>query len=175
METAKPLTFPVPFPDLPAYLVYCNVLREAAIDKLGPPMLTEWVNGLGDADFWAFEYPCGLQIAFEFLHKSKGGRVVADSPEIEHVLRHIPFSASDCVRIDDEWLQRELKRLLLAYPDRQLEIDSLHLFQVWRQGDDGNPFTIGDPTSERDAKCLVQQLESHGHKQLYWYSSKLKS
>lgn len=169
-HTAKPLSFPVQFPDVPACLVYCSVSREMANIRLGPPILTDWVDGLGKADFWAFEYPCGLQVAFEFLHESTGGRILADSPEIEHVLRHIPFSESECARIDEIALQSELKLLLSGYPDRRDEIDSLHSFQVWRQGDDGNSFKIGDPTSERDAKCRVQQFESLAHKQLYWYS-----
>lgn len=169
MKNAMPLTFPVPFPDMPGYLVICNVSREAAADKLGPPMLIDWVEGLGNADFWAFEFPCGLQVAFEFVHDSEGGRVVADSPEIDHVLRHIPFSASECVKLGDDSLQSQCKQLLKRYPERQAEIDSLRSFQVWRQGDDGNPFRVGDPTSERDAKCLVKQFESLSHKQLYWY------
>ncbi|QOV91265.1 hypothetical protein [Humisphaera borealis] len=170
MEAAKPLAFPVPFPDGPMWLLTCDASPEAAAEKLGPPMLTDWVDGLGNADFWAFEFPCGLQVAFEFLQTSKSGRVVADSPEIDHVLRHIPFSASECVRIDETALHSELERLLVACPERKSKIESLHSFQVWRQGDDGNAFRVGDATSERDAKCWVRHLESLGHKQLYWYS-----
>lgn len=139
-------------------------------ELLGPPMLTDWVDGLGNGDFWAFEYPCGLQVVFRFMHESEGGLVLADSPEINHVLRHIPFDDTDCVSIDDDNLQSQLKLLLSAYPERQSEIDSLHSFQVWRQGDDGNSFKVGDATSERDAKCWVQHFESLGHKQLYWYT-----
>lgn len=170
MKNAKPLAFPVPFPDIPEYLLICNFSRETAADKLGPPMFVDWVGGLGNADFWAFEFPCGLQVAFEFIHNSEGGRVVADSPEIEHVLRHLPFSESEFVKIDDDVLQLTLKRLVTRYPERQNEIDSLRSFQVWRQGDDGNPFRVGNATSERDARCLVRQFESLSHKQLYWYS-----
>jgi len=170
MIAAKPLGFPVTFPDVPLWLLAFDSSPEAAAEKLGPPMLTDWVDGLGQADFWAFEFPCGLRIAFEFLHVAKSGRLIADSPEIDHILRHIPFSASEYVRIDDAALQSELKRLLEAFPEHRSEIESLHSFQVWRKGDDGNSFPIGDATSERDAKCRVQQLESLGHKQFYWYS-----
>ena len=170
LENAKPLAFPVPFPNVPAFLLSCNVSREAASEILGPPMHTDWVDGSGNADFWAFAYPCGLQVVFEFLHHFRGGIVLADSPEIAHVLRHIPFATRDCDRIDDATLQSELRYLLSAFPERKAEIDSLHAFQVWRQGDDGNAFTVGDPTSERDAKCWVQHFESLGHKQVYWYS-----
>jgi hypothetical protein len=133
-------------------------------------MLTDWVDGLGNADFWAFEFPCGLQVAFEFVHSMKGGRVVADSPEIDHVLRHTRIPAAECHRIDERELQSQLSKLLEWSPERTAEIASLRSFQVWRQGDDGNPFQVGEPTSERDAACRVRQFESLGHKQLYWYS-----
>lgn len=172
-ESAKPVTFPVLFPDVPLWLIRCDVSREAAAEKLGPPMLTDWVDGLGSADFWAFEYPCGLQVVFEFLHGSAVGRVVADSPEIDHVRRHVPFSDAECKSIDEITLRSELDRLLAAQPERRSEIESLHSYQVWRQGDDGNALPVGDATSERDAKCWVRQLESLGHKQLYWYSRTL--
>ena len=46
---------------------------------------------------------------------------------------------------------------------------TLTAFQVWGQGDDGNAMPVGFPTSERDAKCWVAELELHGHKQTYWY------
>lgn len=169
-DLPKPLAFPLPFPDIPPFLFIANVPRETVPALLGPAMLTEWVDGLGDADFWAFEYPCGLQVAFQFLHDSEGGLVLADSPEMNHVRRHIPFAGNDCVPIDDETLESYLKLLLSAYPERQPEIDSLHSFQVWRQGTDGNPFKVGDPTSKRDADCWVQHFESLGHHQHYWCS-----
>jgi hypothetical protein len=170
-QNAKPLSFPVRFPDVPPFLVFCNVSRQVAADRLGPPMLIDWVDGLGNADFWAFEYPCGLQVVFEFVHESNGGRVVADSPEVDHVLRHIPFTSSECITVDESALQSEIQRMLSAFPERRTEIEFLHSFQVWRQGDDGNSFRVGEPTSERDAKCRVQQFEALAHKQLYWYLS----
>lgn len=169
-EHPIPLSFPVPFADTPSYLFLLKIHCEAVPDFLGPPMQTEWIDGLGMADFWAFEYPCGLKVAFEFLHDADSGRVVADSPEIQHVLRHIPFPSSYCVRMDDRGLESEIKLLLTAFPERQHEMDSLRSYQVWRQGTDGNPFTVGEPTSERDAACWVKHLESLGHHQHYWYS-----
>ena len=50
--------------------------------------------------------------------------------------------------------------------DRDLEIPPA--FQVWRIDDNGNVFTVGEPTSERDARCLVAMYEARGHKQMYW-------
>jgi hypothetical protein len=40
--------------------------------------------------------------------------------------------------------------------------------QVWRIDDNGNVFAVGEPASEHDARCLVQQYEERGHKQMYW-------
>lgn len=133
-------------------------------------MVTDNFEGLGEGDVWAFEYECGLQVVFQFMHHSDSGWVLADSPELEHVRRHIPFAQEDCVPIEEEVLKSELNFLLSESPQRQKEIDQLHSFQVWRQGDDGNRFPVGKPISERDARCWVQQFESLGHKQLYWYA-----
>ena len=169
-EFPKPLTFPIPFPDVPSFLLVAKLPRDSVSNYLGPVMLTDSVDGLGDADFWAFEYPCGLQVAFEFLHATDSGLILADSPEIDHVLRHIPFPRDSCVRIDQQTLNSELDRLVAAYPERQEEIQSLHSYQVWRQGTDGNPFKIGSPTSRRDADCWVSHFESLGHHQHYWCS-----
>ena len=48
------------------------------------------------------------------------------------------------------------------------ESDEPHAFQVWRIDDNGNVFAVGEPTSERDARCLVAQFKARGHKQTYW-------
>lgn len=169
-EQPIPLTFPVSFPDIPSHLFMLKIPRAAVTKYLGPPMLTDTVEGLGDADFWGFEYPCGLKVVFEFLHASDRGRVVADSPELQHVLRHLPVPSEFCEPIAPLQFQSEISNLLSVYPDRKNEIGQLRAFQVWRQGTDGNPFTIGDPTSERDAACWVRHFESLGHHQHYWYS-----
>lgn len=169
-ELAKRLTFPAAFPDVPKYLVWCHFSRALALEILGPPVMTARVDGLGNADMWEFEYSCGLQAVLEFLHYMDGGIVLADSPEVQHLIRHLPFPKELLIPIDDVTLKKELGVLLQAYPTRQLEIESLKSFQVWRQDDHGNSFKVGEPTSERDAKCWVADFESHGHKQIYWYS-----
>jgi hypothetical protein len=56
-------------------------------------------------------------------------------------------------------------------PEPRAEIESLRAFQVWRIDDNGNVFAVGEPTSERDARCLVQQYEARGHKQMYWVAA----
>jgi hypothetical protein len=40
--------------------------------------------------------------------------------------------------------------------------------EVWRQGDDGNSFLVQDGLTEAEADEMVAELESRGHKQLYW-------
>jgi hypothetical protein len=165
---AKPLQIPVPFAGGFGYFVWCDVSLEEAHKVLGPPTATMWDDGLGEADFWALEYPCGLQVLYEFTHYPSGGSVVADSPEIQHLLRHLPFESSRCHAISESGLKQILDRIVSAYPNRRSEIESLHKFQVWRQDDHGNSFTVGAPTSERDANCWLSQLEASGHKQMYW-------
>ena len=170
-RTAVPLEFPVQFAPEPACLVYLNIKHTDAIKTLGQPLLTDWVDGLGDTDFWAYKFACGLQIVIQFRHIREGGGIVcADSPEINHVIRHLPFSTNECKSIGDAQLRKDIDLLLTASPERQAEIDALFSYQVWRQGDDGNPFKIGEPTSERDCKCIVNHYESLHHKQTYWYS-----
>lgn len=169
-EITKRLPFPLPLPDSPSFLVVAHVPAPFMIKDLGPAMHTDWGDGLGQADLWGYEYPCGLQVVIEYFHGSRGGLILADSPEIEHVLRHIPVPRDFCIRVDQESLESAVKSLLKAFPDRQQEIDALHSFQVWRQGTDGNPFKVGSSTSKRDAECWVNHLDSLGHHQHYWCS-----
>lgn len=39
---------------------------------------------------------------------------------------------------------------------------------VYRQDDNGNVFVVRRGLSKEDAQRLAAELESHGHKQLYW-------
>lgn len=39
---------------------------------------------------------------------------------------------------------------------------------VFRQDDNGNVFEVERGLSEEEARRLAAELESHGHKQLYW-------
>ncbi len=129
-EAPQPLSFPVPFLDIPTCLIFPGMPSGSVANLLGPPMLTDWVDGFGETDFWAFEYSCGLQVAFQILQDERRGVVFADSPDIEHVLRHIPCSKEVCEQVDDDYFEREVELLLSAYPERQKEIDALHSFQV---------------------------------------------
>lgn len=142
--------------------------------QFGPPQFRSFVDGLGDADYWAFLHPCGMRLAYEFIHPlnsdSRGiANVLADLPELEHGRRHIPFP-HDTIVSAGESNAAELATLQKIEP-WATALSTLAAFQVWRQGDDGNQIPVGLPTSERDAQCWVRELESHGHKQLYWYTS----
>ena len=148
---------------------------DSARSLFGPSRFQDFVDGLGDADYWAFQYPCGMKLLYEFIHplgpKMNGlANVFGDLPEFEHGRRHIPF-ANDTIEISTvETNQHEIKHCKIAEPwaTRMATLDS---FQVWRQGDEGNVMSVGFPTSERDAQCWVHELESHGHKQIYWYTN----
>ncbi|MEM7316101.1 MAG: hypothetical protein AAF497_23450, partial [Planctomycetota bacterium] len=66
------------------------------------------------------------------------------------------------------------KREIAAYSSLEpwaTQLANLKALQVWRQGDDGNPMPVGHPTSERAARCWAAELESHGHKQIYWWET----
>jgi hypothetical protein len=41
-------------------------------------------------------------------------------------------------------------------------------WEVWRQGDDGNPYLVRGGLTTKEADDLVALYESRGHKQLYW-------
>ena len=41
-------------------------------------------------------------------------------------------------------------------------------WSVYRQDDNGNRFLVKSNLTEPKARALAAELESHGHKQLYW-------
>jgi hypothetical protein len=168
LQRAKPIPFPVPMDDVFDRCLVCTLSRQEVAEVLGPPTLTDWIYGLGIHDFWAYEYPCGLKLAYQIAHSRPGGCIVLDSPEIEHAARHIPFRRADLEFLDDDALNWVTQTIIQHHPERSVEIANLKAFQVWRIDDNGNVFTVGEPTSERDARCLVAHYEARGHKQMYW-------
>ena len=127
-------------------------------------------EGTGDADWWAFRYPCGLQLLYSVNHDNDLGAVCASLPEPEHTERHLPFSQSDFNIVDKGATALDHEYTMHKFGGTVPELSRLHEFQVWRMGDDGNEVKIGFPTSETDANCLVAEFESHHHKQIYWMS-----
>ncbi|MEK6236694.1 MAG: hypothetical protein N2C14_18455 [Planctomycetales bacterium] len=109
---------------------------------------------------WAMRYPCGMQLVYRLEPGESVAIVLADALEISHAIRHIP-------------LVPDRVRAVVAEPPRETspsgeETTAPAKWQVYRQDDVGNQFPVGDPTTERDAACWVEHLESHGHKQTYW-------
>ncbi len=48
-------------------------------------------------------------------------------------------------------------------------------WEVWRHGDDGNPFLVKDGLTAEEADELVALYESRKHKQFYWKERKAPS
>lgn len=127
-------------------------------------------EGTGDADWWEFQHPCGLRLLYSVNHIDNLGAVCASLPEPEHAERHFPFRKTDYSFPGRTITDPHHDYTLNKYRATVSELNHLHEFQVWRMGDDGNEVPIGYPTSETDANCVVAELESHHHKQIYWIS-----
>jgi hypothetical protein len=56
----------------------------------------------------------------------------------------------------------------VSAPDVELNVSADRSWEVWRQGDDGNPFLVKDGLSSKEADDMVSLFESRGHKQVYW-------
>lgn len=136
--------------------------------QVGPVVADE--PRLGDADYWAVQFDCSLKICFEFFHSSDASNVYADLPCPQHVRRHLRHWNTNLFDLPAEVTERDRAEMIDRFA---VEIPALHeltKYQVWRQGDDGNEMPVGCPTTKRDADCWIRELESHGHKQIYWSS-----
>lgn len=51
-------------------------------------------------------------------------------------------------------------------------MNSANTWSVYRQDDNGNRFLVQTGLTEAAATALARELESHGHKQLYWATNK---
>ena len=166
----KALTFPDAL-DGPWFWVLDIALKRSEITEvLGPPhtMLPE--DGTGDADWWAFQYPCGLRLLYGVTHETELAAASANLPQPEHAKRHVPFPQTACTVPATDVTAPNHEYTLHQFSTRIDELNHLRDFQVWRMGDDGNETKIGFPTSYTDGRCLVAEFESHHHKQIYWVS-----
>jgi hypothetical protein len=145
-----------------------NVTRNKASEffPVGPVVADE--PGFGNADYWAVQFDCGLKLAFEFFHHCTGGLIYADLPCAQHVRRHLRHWDRNLIDVPREMQEPDRIAMIERFSQEMPELLELEAYQVWRQGDDGNPFTVGDPTTKRDAECCISSLESHFHKQIYW-------
>lgn len=147
-----------------------NVTRDEASKFFPVAPVASYEPGLGDADYWAVKFDCGLQVAFEFFHLSGGASVYVDLPCAQHVRRHLKYWDRRLVDIPREVQEPDRGAMIERFSQQMPELLELEAFQVWRQGDDGNRVPVGAPTTRRDAECWVAELESHFHKQIYWVS-----
>jgi hypothetical protein len=80
------IAFSLPHADMVARFGSAHRLMDAEDDEPGP------------AEYWSFRFPCGL-VTFITYHfhtpPAPGGTVRASSPDIEHILRHLPVA--DCL------------------------------------------------------------------------------
>lgn len=118
---------------------------------------------------WVGCYSCGLRVAV--LPDGELPLLLADAVELEHVMRHLtadrtfpPTPPLPLLPLTPTEQAQAHTSLMLAPPPRRPE----ETHQLWRQGDDGNPFPISTRTSERDATCHARLLEAKGHKQTDW-------
>lgn len=134
------------------------------------PPFVDYEDMLGDLDYWVVEFDCGLQVAFECPHHAETCGLLATEYAPQHVSRHLSHWGDDLEAIPDEAFAADREDMLLRFADSMPELIENRSYQLWRQGDDGNSMTIGEPTSNLDAKCWQAELESHKHKQIYWVS-----
>lgn len=125
--------------------------------------------GLGNADYWAVQFDCGLRILFEAFHDSSCPMVAADLPCVQHVERHLHHWGNYLVDISDQFL-KDRDSMVRRFVEEMPELNELKSYQVWRQGDDGNQVRVGLRTTKRDAECWIAEFEKHHHKQIYWVS-----
>lgn len=147
-----------------------DVDRATAAEWFDRQAHVAWVDGLGDADYWAVEFDCGVWIAFEFLHNGSGGSVLATEPVAQHVSRHLTHWRTKLHEFAPDALEPDRKSMIHRFNGVMPQLTELDTFQLWRQGDDGNRIRVGVPTSKRDAECWLAELESRKHKQTYWVS-----
>lgn len=153
----------------PWFVVFqLNVDRQKAALWFNCAPHVDWVDGLGDADYWAVEFDCGLSVAFELLHYGNCGAVFATEPVPQHVQRHLRHWRDQLHEYPPETFEQDRTHMIQKFALQMPQLLRLHGYQLWRQGDDGNPIKVGFPTSEQDATCFQAELESHKHKQIYW-------
>lgn len=159
-------------PEHPWFLLAeLHVERRTACDYFGARPFVKEDPGLGLVDRWAVEYDCGLKILFEFYHYfPESGIIYTDMPCVQHTERHLQHWKNATGLYSEESLQHERNSMIQRFHHVMPELLELHAYQVWRQGDDGNPMPMGYPTTHRDAQCWAAELESSMHKQIYWVS-----
>ncbi|PQO27771.1 hypothetical protein [Blastopirellula marina] len=147
------------------------VNRKTARDFYGAEPVIAEEPGLGLADYWGVQFDCGMKIFFEFFHlSSECGLIYSDMPCVQHLQRHLRLWHDALQIFPEDVFELDRNSMIQRFHHVMPELLELHAYQVWRQGDDGNPMPMGDPTTRRDAQCWSAELESSMHKQIYWVS-----
>jgi hypothetical protein len=161
----KPITEDVPWNRLP--LVSLRKSRSFLTGALGQPQAREVESdGIGPYDLWAMRFPCGLEVLLLAFHRAPdfsplspddAGSVVLESSSVDwaHIAAHLPFDVGE---------------LSVWTPDRRLPGPCD--WTVMRQDDNGNVFEVRSCSSSCEAEALARELESHGHKQTYWVTTR---
>lgn len=151
------------------HLFELNVPRRSIAEWVGADSNEEWSDGLGNANHFAVEFDCGLIVAFECYDEGDAVFVVATEPAPQHVKRHLSHWDSNLENIFDcDGPMSDRRVVLDSFLERMPHLLESNCYQLMRQGDDGNQFPIGEPTSKLDASCWMAELEARGHKQTYW-------
>lgn len=138
-------------------------------------------------EVWLFQWPCGLEVAIIYAMVSQKAFVGGDLPECGHLLRHLDWPGEVAWRLDEHpeefenyrksasdeligWENTRLPRSELQRANIQTcsEWNFAARWRVMRQDDNGFRDVVASVNGERDARCLQAELESHGHKQMYW-------
>jgi hypothetical protein len=135
---------------------------------------------------WLFRWPCGLEVSVIFGRMSGRVFINSDLPESAHVLRHLDLPGKVEWRLDEApehfetYLGTARNVLERCRPESETPdhvISNLRDCAAWdfsarwrvmRQDDNEFRDTVAIVNGERDARCLQAELESHGHKQMYW-------
>lgn len=148
------------------HLFQLDVRRQSIADWVREEPHVEKTDGLPDADYFAVEFDCGLIVSFECADIVI---VVSTEPVLQHVRRHLAHWEPHLGSVfDDYGTTSERRAKLDQYGDKMPHLLEPDCYQLMRQGDDGNQFPIGEPTSKLDASCWMAELEARGHKQTYW-------
>jgi hypothetical protein len=164
---ADQLSFPVSFGDIP--LIEFKAAEQDLVERFGVPhqhSSGDEISGEpGPCVYWAFGFSCGLKIVITHYLGAEWVKVCADSPEVEHIIRHLKLPTPNLWRVDhaepvnvQSWLDYF----------REQGWDFNARWELWRQDDNGQTHRVAQLTSKRDAHCLADEFERMGHKQMYW-------
>jgi len=153
----------------PRPLVSLRKARSFLCAALGPPQARDVESdGIGPYDLWAMRFACGLEVLLLAFHWDLQAGVALEPDQENHVV--LESSTTDWAHIATH-LPFEAGAVSVWMPDRRAS-DPLD-WTVLRQDDNGNVFEVKSCSSSCEAHGIVRELESHGHKQIYWVTDRV--